>query len=94
MFHFVAEACADDVHQADVCPYYKMAGFCKVDPPLMKKHCKKTCGFCRKFINANSYSIKISHSIETHVLKVDCSFRDLITFISVTNFQTLIVVKF
>ncbi|XP_065054581.1 uncharacterized protein LOC135683294 [Rhopilema esculentum] len=39
--------CADDPHQSEVCPYYKMAGFCQVDPVLMRKHCKKTCGFCR-----------------------------------------------
>jgi len=41
------EGCEDDLHQADVCPYYKAAGFCEIDPDLMKKHCKKTCRFCR-----------------------------------------------
>eukprot|EP00112_Aurelia_sp_Birch-Aquarium-sp1_P015872 Seg3551.1 transcript_id=Seg3551.1/GoldUCD/mRNA.D3Y31 product="putative protein ZK643.6" protein_id=Seg3551.1/GoldUCD/D3Y31 len=41
------EICEDDTYQAEVCPYYKMAGFCEVDPQLMRKHCKKTCGFCR-----------------------------------------------
>lgn len=40
------ETCEDDPYQAEVCSYYKMAGFCQVDPGLMKKHCKKTCGFC------------------------------------------------
>ena len=42
------EKCEDDSYQAEVCPFYRMAGFCEVDPELMKKHCKKTCGFCCK----------------------------------------------
>eukprot|EP00794_Sanderia_malayensis_P013947 gene13947-15403_t len=40
------ETCADDPFQASVCSEYKSAGFCHIDPDLMKKYCKKTCGFC------------------------------------------------
>lgn len=38
--------CADNKHQALVCPMYKKYGFCKVSPDLMLQMCSKTCGFC------------------------------------------------